>query len=432
MSDFIPGLALALIAFVLAAPAHAADIKIDVEQRYLVLEGRLVHEDFETFKTKAAQITGGARVFLTSEGGCIEAGIEIGRMIRMRGWQTVVPPNAICASACALAWFGGTPRIMWPTSKIGFHAAYILRDGKPSTHAPGNAVVGAYLSQLGFSYAAIGYITSAEPTSLKWMTPEDAKRYGIAHEVMENKEQKAATPAAPPAEQPEKKRVWSHEEPDTTLEKAMKNQAILVRAEWSKSVPNWDKLRRAYGERVLFHEKEISADEVIAAKKRFAERWPLRTYSIRQDDTLIASCLRPINICQVRGIMDWRVHNPSQNKVESGVDTFEYKIRWTGDHYEVLAETTKLISGEPLPSFFSYKAPAPKQSAPSSFRVAGVDLDDVLNVRNGPSPEHAVIGSILPDADGIRIVGPCVSAWCPIQHRGLSGWVNSFYLKPSL
>jgi Bacterial SH3 domain len=72
--------------------------------------------------------------------------------------------------------------------------------------------------------------------------------------------------------------------------------------------------------------------------------------------------------------------------------------------------------------------PAPR--LPASFRVAGVDMDDVLNVRNGPSPEHDVIGSILPDAAGIKIVGPCVSAWCPIQHRGVSGWVNSFYLSP--
>ena len=68
--------------------------------------------------------------------------------------------------------------------------------------------------------------------------------------------------------------------------------------------------------------------------------------------------------------------------------------------------------------------------SPSSFRVAGVDLDDVLNVRDGPSAEHDVIGSILPDAAGIKIVGPCVSAWCPIQHRGINGWVNSFYLSP--
>jgi hypothetical protein len=80
------------------------------------------------------------------------------------------------------------------------------------------------------------------------------------------------------------------------------------------------------------------------------------------------------------------------------------------------------------------RASAPVQPpiprAPSSFRVARVDLDDVLNVRDGPSAEHDVVGSILPDAGGIKIVGPCVSAWCPIEHRGISGWVNSFYLSP--
>jgi len=75
--------------------------------------------------------------------------------------------------------------------------------------------------------------------------------------------------------------------------------------------------------------------------------------------------------------------------------------------------------------------PSPPGRAVPSFRVAGVDEDDVLNVRDGPSPEHGVIGSILPDAAGIKIVGPCVSTWCPIQHRGITGWVNSFYLSPS-
>jgi hypothetical protein len=73
----------------------------------------------------------------------------------------------------------------------------------------------------------------------------------------------------------------------------------------------------------------------------------------------------------------------------------------------------------------------PSGSSLPSFRVAGVDLDDVLNVRTGPSADHSVIGSILPDAAGIRIVGPCISVWCPIQHRGISGWVNSAYLSQS-
>jgi SH3-like domain-containing protein len=75
--------------------------------------------------------------------------------------------------------------------------------------------------------------------------------------------------------------------------------------------------------------------------------------------------------------------------------------------------------------------PPPSGRAVPSFRVAGVDEGDVLNVRNGPSAEHGVIGSILPDAGDIKIIGPCVSAWCPIQHRGITGWVNSFYLSPS-
>jgi hypothetical protein len=103
---------------------------------------------------------------------------------------------------------------------------------------------------------------------------------------------------------------------------------------------------------------------------------------------------------------------------------------------KALAESTSSLATAPAPA----KRPAlthasaaiqpPVPRLPASFRVEGVDLDDVLNVRNGPSPEHDVIGSILPDAAGIKIVGPCVSAWCPIQHRGLSGWVNSFYLSP--
>jgi hypothetical protein len=78
----------------------------------------------------------------------------------------------------------------------------------------------------------------------------------------------------------------------------------------------------------------------------------------------------------------------------------------------------------------AFAQPPPARALPS-FRVAGVDYDDVLNVRNGPSADHDVIASILPDAAGIKIVGPCVSAWCPIQHRGVTGWVNSAYLSQS-
>ena len=62
------------------------------------------------------------------------------------------------------------------------------------------------------------------------------------------------------------------------------------------------------------------------------------------------------------------------------------------------------------------------------FRVVGVDLGDVLNVRGGPSADHEIVGAIMPEATGVRLVGPCLSVWCPVSHRGVAGWVNRMYL----
>ena len=83
-------------------------------------------------------------------------------------------------------------------------------------------------------------------------------------------------------------------------------------------------------------------------------------------------------------------------------------------------------------------AAPPSVAAPSSepsgarqqelFRVVNVDMDDVLNVREGPSADHTIVGTIVPQATGVRLTGPCLSFWCPVSHRGVAGWVNSMYL----
>ena len=74
-------------------------------------------------------------------------------------------------------------------------------------------------------------------------------------------------------------------------------------------------------------------------------------------------------------------------------------------------------------------APAPSFAglAPS-FKVARVDDDDVLNVREGPSADYDAIGEIPPQAEGVTISGPCQFDWCPIVRHNLKGWVNRYYL----
>jgi hypothetical protein len=73
-------------------------------------------------------------------------------------------------------------------------------------------------------------------------------------------------------------------------------------------------------------------------------------------------------------------------------------------------------------------APIETAAAPSSFSVFGVEDDDVLNMRSGPSDEYAIIGFIPPNATAVRMAGRCIALWCEIQFRGTRGWVNRYYL----
>ena len=73
--------------------------------------------------------------------------------------------------------------------------------------------------------------------------------------------------------------------------------------------------------------------------------------------------------------------------------------------------------------------PAPVVSPGSvSFSVYGVDDDDVLNMRSGPSEAYAIVGAIPSNGSGVRMVGPCIGLWCQIQFRGTRGWANRYYL----
>jgi hypothetical protein len=110
-------------------------------------------------------------------GGSAVAGIQIGESIRLKGFTTVVAGNARCASACAIAWLGGTPRLMSAEARVGFHAAYSSETGQET--GVGNALVGAYLNKIGLSYSAVIFITQAAPNSMTWLSIADAGKRGI-------------------------------------------------------------------------------------------------------------------------------------------------------------------------------------------------------------------------------------------------------------
>ena len=161
---------------------QAAEVRVNPDPSgdfvFIAVEGEIFAGDEKKF-TQAALQNDMAIVVLNSPGGSTLAGVEIGKAIRLKGYFTYVPADALCASACGYVWLAGVQRYMEITSKIGFHASFVKENGVNRESGVGNALVGAYLNSLGLSQNAIAYISTAPPESMTWMTPQDAANMGI-------------------------------------------------------------------------------------------------------------------------------------------------------------------------------------------------------------------------------------------------------------
>src|SRR5215831_10135515 len=189
-----PPLLLLILVLIGAKVAHGAAITIESRSKgqpsLVLVDGKIEVGDGEQFRLKTGFLSN-AIVSFRSDGGSVVAGIQIGEIIRFKRFTTAVSRDARCASACALAWLGGTKRLMSAESKIGFHAAY-TPDGRET--GVGNALIGAYLNKIGLPYSAVAYITQAAPKSMTWLSAVEAKKHGIDVELV-GPPQVANTPA---------------------------------------------------------------------------------------------------------------------------------------------------------------------------------------------------------------------------------------------
>jgi ATP-dependent protease ClpP protease subunit len=192
-----------LCAALAASGANAANIGVTSlgagQPALVTISGDLDSSDIQQFRTKTASLAK-AIVAFQSDGGSLVAGITIGEIIRLKAYATLVPENSRCASACAIAWLGGTPRFMGDDAQIGFHAAYNSTSGEET--GVGNALVGAYLNKIGLPYSAVIYITQAAPQTMTWMRMADAEKYGIDVAPFRSSREPSAVSRSPDAGTP--------------------------------------------------------------------------------------------------------------------------------------------------------------------------------------------------------------------------------------
>jgi hypothetical protein len=173
----------------------------------IFIRGTIVPDDFEQFKqvvNRGGGVPRGFPVVMKSTGGALIAGLEIGIVIRKLQLKTVVVDE--CYSVCAFMWLAGVKRFAFSDSEIGFHGAYDS-ETKAATSS-GNALLGAYLARLGFSYEIIGLMTSAAHDDISLLNYATATKYGVAMTVLPTQKKAAAATSPASGAVPYVKDVW--------------------------------------------------------------------------------------------------------------------------------------------------------------------------------------------------------------------------------
>ena len=102
-------------------------------------------------------------------------------------------------------------------------------------------------------------------------------------------------------------------------------------------------LKGLYEDPVTYYGEVISREAVLDDKRRFAERWPQRAYTLRPG-TLVVHCGERSLGCTVSGITDWAAANGA--KRSTGAAHFYYAVRaGEGGLLKIAEETSEVVHG---------------------------------------------------------------------------------------
>jgi len=168
------------------------------ESCFLIAEGEITADTPALFA--ALEQGDAAKILFDSPGGNLGAGIRLGRLIRERGYETMVgtrasfeaqdypPKGGQCLSACAYAFAGGVIRSLDETSKLGFHQFRLGANSDVSAAQLTEAIEGAqavsaqliaYLVEMGVDARVFALASGKTGSDMHMITQEEALEFDL-------------------------------------------------------------------------------------------------------------------------------------------------------------------------------------------------------------------------------------------------------------
>jgi hypothetical protein len=156
-----------------------------VQEVRVMITGEISQKDAEGARAMESLVRSGKHkvagnvVLLSSEGGDMDASMEIGRIFRKLGIYTLIGKSDQCLSACVFAFMGGERRVV--AGQLGIHRPYF-----PFTQDAGDRqakfrhlqkVVRNYVDEMDFPASFYEEMMLVPPETMKILDQPDLKRF---------------------------------------------------------------------------------------------------------------------------------------------------------------------------------------------------------------------------------------------------------------
>lgn len=164
-------------------PATAAKFTIEEWRSHKVLRLSGVIEDgtadrFRELIRSVPPLPHGLPVLLLdSDGGLVSEALKLSAFMVLYPTHTVIPRDAMCASACAsIIFIAGAYRTVEEGGAVGQHSCAI--DGRPDEEC--NQLIATHAMEHGVSHGSVAaFTTYVAPQDILWFSREDAEGWGL-------------------------------------------------------------------------------------------------------------------------------------------------------------------------------------------------------------------------------------------------------------
>jgi len=130
-------------------------------ENWIIVKGTIESQDSIKFLAAIGDAKDVTTVWLDSDGGMVDEGLAIAKMIRVLGLSTYVHADNTCSSICAVMFMSGKRKMLVPSATLGIHAAYDSKKMRKDLTA--NVFICWYLGSLGYSEEVIDLWISTSP-----------------------------------------------------------------------------------------------------------------------------------------------------------------------------------------------------------------------------------------------------------------------------